>query len=88
MCEESSSELSKNVTCLFNEKFIPEPEPDPDLKKRWNLDLYKTDPTPMFTILVKNSFLINLMVMISNMKIVFFKFQSKKIQLRQFLSQI
>lgn len=47
----------------------------------------KVEPTTKFTILVQNSFLINLKVLISNPRIVFFKFQSKNTKIRYLWSQ-
>ena len=71
--------LSNIIITLYT--LYSEPDPDPG-------SLEKTDPLPKFTIMVKNSFLVNLRVLISNMTIIFSKFQSKDTQIRQFSSQI
>ena len=49
-----------------------------------NPDIEKTSPLPKFTILIKNALLINLRVVISNIKIIFLKLQPKNTQMRRF----
>ena len=57
-------------------------------KKADPVPLEKADPTPKFTVLVKNLFLRNLRVLISNITIVFLKVQPNNTKTRQFWSKI
>ena len=63
--------LSNIIITLYT--LYSELDPDPG-------SLEKTDPLPKFIIMAKNSFLVNLRVLISNMTIIFSKFHSKDTQ--------
>ena len=77
-------------SCLYNflePYFKSEPGPRPD-RTFWKMDprpLEKADPIPKFTVWVKDSFLTNLWVLISNMTIAFFKILAQKYPKKAFL---
>ena len=60
-----------NLSTKYGILYKADPHQDPDLQKANPGSLEKADPIPNFTVGVKDSFLTNLRLLISNMTVVF-----------------